>query len=71
MTCPYGTYQRALRAHKLTIGQAIASPERFRAAMLSRLSKAGRNDAVFVRSFMRAAQAHLKHDHHIMQEFRL
>ena len=71
MTCPYGTYQRALRAHKLTIGQAVASPERFRTAMLSRLSKAGRNDPIFVRSFMRSAQAHLKHDYKLMQKFRL
>ena len=71
MTCPYGTYQRALRAHKLTIGQAVASPERFRAAMLSRLSKAGRNDPVFVRAFMRDAEGYLRNDHRIMQEFRL
>lgn len=69
--CPYGTYQRALSCAGLTVAEAVASPEKFREAMFTRLSKKGLNDKQFVERFLKSANAHLQADYEIMVAFRL
>ena len=71
MSCPYGTYQRALSSHGLTIGAALANPDRFRAALLSRLSKAGKADPKFLAAYLAGAQEHLEEEASMMAQFRL
>jgi len=69
--CPYGTYQRALSSTKLTIAEAVVSPEKFRDAMLTRLSKKGLDDKQFVERFLECANEHLQADYQNILAFRL
>jgi hypothetical protein len=69
--CPYGTYQRALASAKLSIAAAISDPAKFEAAMLTRLSKKGKKDEVFLKRFLASAREHLEKDFELMNIFRL
>jgi hypothetical protein len=69
--CPYGTYQRALASAKLSIAAAINDPAKFEAAMLTRLSKKGKLDKVFLKRFLDSARQHLRKDFEMMNMFRL
>lgn len=71
MSCPYGTYQRALSSHGLTIGAALSNPDKFRAALMSRLSKAGKANEKFLTAYLASAQKHLENDAAMMARFRL
>lgn len=71
MHCPYGTYQRALSSHGLTVKEAASDPEKFKDAILSRLSVAGRNNQKFVDAILVSAKEHLRRDLETMNLFRL
>jgi hypothetical protein len=70
MSCPYGTYQRALASHGLSIPRAVVNQHAFKEAMLSRLSAKGKADPKFVDQFIKGAYKHLMNDYQIMIEFR-
>lgn len=71
ISCPYGTYCRALSSHRLTIPEALANPDKFKAAILSRLSAAGRKNQEFVEAILESANKHLQNDAETMNLFRL
>lgn len=69
--CPYGTYQRALTAAKMSIAKAINNPDQFKDALLNRLSPKARADSDVVALFVESATGHLERDFNIMLSFRL
>jgi hypothetical protein len=71
MHCPYGTYQRALSSHGMSIAKGINDPAKFREAMISRLSPEARKRLDIVDAFVKSAREHLENDFDIMLSFRL